>query len=79
MRDSTPTKQNRATRSTDRQVRLAVERAVEGVLDRWATGSTVAQTEANIAKLRLTASHLRQETMAIDELADQEARESGSF
>ena len=74
MRDSTPTKQKRATRSTDTQVRLVVERAVEGVLDQWATGSTTAQTDAYITKLRLTAAHLRQEADEIEELADQEAQ-----
>ena len=51
-----------------------MERAVEGVLDQWATGSTKGQTEIYITKLRLTAAHLRQEAMAIDELADQEAQ-----
>ncbi len=60
--------------TTDTQVRLAVERAVEGVLDQWATGSTAAQTEIYITKLRLTAAHLRQEADEIEELADQEAQ-----
>ena len=60
--------------TTDTQVRRAIERAVEGVLDQWATGSTKGQTEIYITKLRLTAAHLRKEAMAIDELADQEAQ-----
>ncbi|WP_181417122.1 hypothetical protein [Loktanella sp. PT4BL] len=55
-------------------MRRAVERAVEGVLDRWAAGNTAAQTEIYVTKLRLTAAHLRQEAQAIDELADEEAQ-----
>ena len=66
------------TSSTETRVRREVERAVEGVLDRWATGNVAKDVENYIAKLRLTAAHLRSEAQAIDELADQEARESGS-
>lgn len=55
-------------------MRRAVERAVEGVLDQWATGSTTAQTAAYITELRLTAAHLRQEADEIEELAAQEAQ-----
>ncbi|UYP69155.1 hypothetical protein OIU14_05335 [Thalassobacter stenotrophicus] len=65
--------------STDTRVRREVERAVEGVLDRWATGNVAKDVESYITKLRLTAAHLRSEAQAIDELADQEARESGSL
>lgn len=60
-------------RSTDVVVGKAVEKAVERVLDRWVSGDTRRQTEINVAKLRLTAKHLRREAQAIDELADQEA------
>ena len=47
--------------TTDILVRRAVERAVEGVLVRLATGNTAAQTEIYVSKLRLTAAHLCQE------------------
>lgn len=67
-------KPKRMTRTTETQVRLAVERAVEGVLDRWATGNKKQDVERYITKLRLTASNLRDEAQAIDELADQEAQ-----
>ena len=60
-------------RSTDVVVGKAVEKAVERVLDRWACGDTRRQTEIYVAKLRLTAKHLRREAQAIDELADREA------
>lgn len=60
-------------RSTDVVVCKAVEGAVERVLDLWASGDTRRQTEIYVAKLRLTAEHLRKEAQAIDELADQEA------
>ena len=62
------------THTTAALVRRAVERAVEGVLDQCRTGNTAAQTEIYISKLRLTAAHLRQEAMAIGELADQGAQ-----
>ena len=76
MLDSTPEplKSQRKTRTTDAKVRLAVERAVEAVLDRWATGDTKAETALYIERLRLTAAHLRTEAQAIEELADQEAQ-----
>ena len=45
--------------TTDTQVRREVERAVEGVLDRWAIGDTAAETAIYVTKLRLTAAHLR--------------------
>nr|WP_213394527.1 hypothetical protein [Yoonia sp.] len=60
------------THTTAALVRRVVERAVEGVLDRWAVGNTTKETELYIAKLRLTAAQLRQEADEIDELADQE-------
>jgi hypothetical protein len=69
-----PKKPTHKTATTDILVRRAVERAVEGVLDRWAAGNTAAQTEIYVTKLRLTAAHLRQEAQAIDELADEEAQ-----
>ena len=71
------TKPKRKTRTTDAQVRLAVERALEAVLDQWATGDTAAQTAIYVTKLRLTAAHLRQEAQAIEELADQQAQLAG--
>ena len=76
MLDSTPEPLNpkRKTRTTDAKVRLAVERAVEAVLDRWATGDTAAETALYIERLRLTAAHLRTEAQAIEELADEEAQ-----
>jgi hypothetical protein len=60
--------------STDEKVRKVVERAVEGVLDRWAVGNTTKETELSIAKLRPTAAQLRKEADEIDQLADQERR-----
>lgn len=60
------------TRSTEAHVRIAVEQAVESLLDRWATGDTKAQTEKYLHKLELTAQNLRREADAIDELIEQE-------
>lgn len=60
--------------TTDTRDRRGVERAVEGILDKWATGDTAAQTSIYVTKLRLTAEDLRQETQAIEQLADQEAQ-----
>jgi hypothetical protein len=60
------------THTTAALLRRVVDRAVEGVLDRWAVGNTTKETELYIAKLRLTAAQLRQEADEIDELADQE-------
>ena len=41
------------TRSTEAHVRIAVEQAIERLLDRWATGDTKAQTEKYLHKLHL--------------------------
>lgn len=60
------------TRSTEAHVRIAVEQAIERLLDRWATGDTKAQTEKYLHKLALTAQNLRREADAIDELIEQE-------
>ena len=60
------------TRSTEAHVRIAVEKVVERLLDRWATGDTKAQTEKYLHKLALTAQNLRREADAIDELIEQE-------
>ena len=60
------------TRSTEAHVRIAVEKLVERLLDRWATGDTKAQTEKYLHKLELTAQNLRREADAIDELIEQE-------
>ena len=60
------------TRSTEAHVRIAVEQAIERLLDRWATGDTKAQTEKYLHKLRLTAQFLRNEADEIDALADRE-------
>jgi acyl-CoA reductase-like NAD-dependent aldehyde dehydrogenase len=60
------------TRSTEAHVRIAVEKVVEKLLDRWATGDTRAQTEKYLHKLALTAQNLRREADAIDELIAQE-------
>lgn len=53
-------------------MRIAVEKVVEKLLDRWATGDTRAQTEKYLHKLALTAQNLRREADAIDELIAQE-------
>ena len=50
--------------TTDTRDRRGVERAVEGILYKWATGDTAAQTSIYVTKLRLTAEDLRQETQA---------------
>ena len=63
--------------TTDTRARRGVERAVERILDKWATGDTAAQTSIYVTKLRLTAEDLRQETQAIEQLADQEAQLAG--
>ncbi|WP_354689867.1 hypothetical protein [Lentibacter algarum] len=71
---SEPVKSKRRPFTTEARVRREVERAVETVLDRWATGNTAAETAAYVEKLRLTAAHLRTEALAIEELADEEAQ-----
>lgn len=53
------------TRSTEAHVRVAVEKVVERLLDRWATGDTKAQTEKHLRKLELTAQNLRREADAM--------------
>jgi hypothetical protein len=65
---------NRRPFTTESRVRREVENAVESILDRWATGDTPAETAAYIEKLGITATHLRNEAQAIEELADEEAR-----
>lgn len=55
-------------RCTDVVVGKAVEKAVERVLDRWACGDTRMQTEIYVAKLRLTAKHLRNEAQGIADI-----------
>ena len=62
------------TRSTEAHVRIAVEQAIERLLDRLATDDTKAQTEKYLHKLKLTAQFLRKEADEIDALVDQEER-----
>lgn len=38
--------------TTDTRVRREVERAVEGVLDKWATGDSKAETATYVTKLK---------------------------